>query len=116
MILLVGSKVSIFLSKSIASGLAPLNIVLKSLPFLFGRLYMNSLFLGIVICSTKSSYGLPMRSVINYICSSSEVAGRRGFLVINSASIHPTDHTSMAVLYLFQERITSGALYHLVAI
>ena len=76
---------------------------------------MNSLFLGIVIYSTKSSLGFPINSVISKIYSSSEVAGNNGFLLINSARMHPTDQTSIDVVYLFQDKITSGALYHLVA-
>ena len=33
----------------------------------------------------------------------------------SSPKIHPTDHTSMAALYFFSNKINSGALYHLVA-
>tara|TARA_B110001469_G_C9612247_1_gene304610 strand:- start:794 stop:952 length:159 start_codon:yes stop_codon:yes gene_type:complete len=47
--------------------------------------------------------------------SSSEVAGRRGFLMISSARMHPTDQTSIAAVYFLHERITSGALYQRVA-
>jgi hypothetical protein len=49
------------------------------------------------------------------IISYSLVAGRSTFLLINSAKIQPTDQTSIAPVYYFHERITSGALYHLVA-
>jgi hypothetical protein len=48
--------------------------------------------------------------------SSSDPAGNKGFLMISSARIHPTDHTSIAPVYFFHDNITSGALYHLVAI
>ena len=54
-ILFWGSKVSIFFIRSMASALAPLKRAVKSLAFLFGRLWMNSLFFGIVIYSTRSS-------------------------------------------------------------
>jgi len=47
--------------------------------------------------------------------SSSDVAGKRGFLIISSAKIQPTDQTSIAAVYFLQDNITSGALYHLVA-
>jgi hypothetical protein len=60
--------------------------------------------------------GLPNNFVIIFNYSSSDPAGRRGFLIISSANIHPTDHTSIAPVYFFQDKITSGALYHLVAI
>ena len=63
----------------------------------------------------RSSWGLPIKSVIIYIYSSSDVAGNKGFRVISSAKMQPTDHTSIAVEYLFQDKMTSGALYHLVA-
>jgi len=52
--------------------------------------------------------------MLNY--SSSEVAGRSGFLIISSARMQPTDQTSIADVYLRQDKMTSGALYHLVAI
>jgi len=48
--------------------------------------------------------------------SSSEASGKSGFLMMSSAKIQPTAQTSIAAVYFFQERITSGALYHLVAI
>jgi len=51
--------------------------------------------------------------MFNY--SSSEVAGNSGFLMINSARMHPTDQTSIAAVYFLQDNITSGARYHLVA-
>jgi len=49
-------------------------------------------------------------------CSSSEVAGKSGLRIMSSAKMQPTDQTSMAAVYFLQDRITSGALYHLVAI
>jgi len=47
--------------------------------------------------------------------SSSDVAGNKGFLIISSARMQPTDHTSIAAVYFLQERMTSGALYQRVA-
>lgn len=41
--------------------------------------------------------------------------GEKGFPLNISASIHPTDHTSIDLVYILNESITSGALYHLVA-
>ena len=43
-----------------------------------------------------SSEGLPNKSVINSIYSSSDGAGSKGFLVINSAKMQPTDQISIA--------------------
>jgi len=52
--------------------------------------------------------------IFNY--SSSDPAGSNGFLMISSARMQPTDQTSIAPVYFFQDKITSGARYHLVAI
>jgi hypothetical protein len=48
--------------------------------------------------------------------SSSEAAGSSGLRMISSARMHPTDQTSIAAVYFLHDKITSGALYHLVAI
>ena len=50
--------------------------------------------------------------VLNFL---DKLAGSRGFLMMSSARMQPTDQTSIFESYFFQERITSGALYHLVA-
>lgn len=60
--------------------------------------------------------GLPRSLVIMFNYSSSEPAGRSGLRIINSAKIQPTDQTSIAAVYFFHDKMTSGALYHLVAI
>jgi len=65
---------------------------------------------------TSFDDGLPKSLVIMLSYSSSEPAGNNGFLMSSSARMQPTDQTSIAELYFFHERITSGALYHLVAI
>jgi hypothetical protein len=63
----------------------------------------------------KWEAGLPKSFVIMFSCSSSEEEGSKGFLISNSAKIHPTDQTSIAAVYFFHERMTSGARYHRVA-
>jgi len=93
-----------------------LNNSSKFLPSLVGSANTNSLFFSFSIYATNLAEGFPNSLVIMLSCSSSEPAGSRGFLIISSARIQPTDHTSIAELYFLQERITSGALYHLVAI
>jgi hypothetical protein len=43
------------------------------------------------------------------------VPGKIGLRPMSSAKMHPTLHISMALVYFFQDKITSGARYHLVA-
>ena len=102
--------------RSIANGLAPLNSSSNFLPSLLGSYNTNSLFFSFSIQLTSLGEGFPISFVIIASYSSSEAAGSNGFRIINSAKIHPTDHTSIAAVYFFHDKITSGALYHLVAI
>jgi len=64
---------------------------------------------------TSFALGFPNNLVIIFSYSSSDPAGNKGFLMISSAKIQPTDQTSIAPVYFFHDKITSGALYHLVA-
>jgi hypothetical protein len=80
-----------------------------------GSYKTNSLFFSFSIKLTSFEEGLPKSFVIIASYSSSDAAGSNGFRIINSAKMHPTDHTSIAAVYFFHDKITSGALYHLVA-
>jgi len=44
--------------------------------------------------------------------SISDLPGKSGFFMRNSAKMQPTDHISMGVLYSFSPRRSSGARYH----
>lgn len=76
---------------------------------------MNSLFSWSSIWEIRSELGDPTNSVIICIISYSLVAGKRTLRRINSARMQPTDQTSIAAVYCFQDKITSGARYHRVA-
>lgn len=58
-----------------------------------------------------SSDGNPRILKISSSCINSEVPGKRGALVNNSAKKHPTDHISMEVVYSLEPNKSSGALY-----
>jgi len=90
--------------------------------------YQNISALNFSITPTSSSnllffqYALQARIYLNgqndamaWIAISDD-AGSSGFRIISSARMQPTDHTSIAAVYFFHDRMTSGARYHLVAI
>ena len=78
--------------------------------------YGSKIFFSLSIYATNFADGLPSNFVIMLSCSSSEPAGNNGFLMRSSARMHPTAHTSIAELYFFHDKMTSGALYQRVAI
>lgn len=59
--------------------------------------------------------GFPMTSKMIWIWLRLVLPGKRGYLLISSARIQPTDHISTALEYLYDPRTISGAQYHLVA-
>jgi len=63
-----------------------------------------------------SSFGVPSTFQIAYSCEIWLVPVNRGFLLIISAIMHPTDHMSAEIRYLSSPSISSGGLYHKVAI
>jgi len=98
-ILAAGSKVSIFLMRSIACSLAPLNNSLKSFPRLFGS-YLIKVRLSLSsIWSISEASGLPIKLVIIIICSCSVWAGKSGLRLISSARMQPTLQTSIEAVY-----------------
>ena len=55
--------------------------------------------------------GVPMTEQILKISSISELPGKSGRNVYNSAMMHPTAHMSIGAEYMVERRRTSGALY-----
>jgi hypothetical protein len=55
-------------------------------------------------------FGIPKIEACSSNYKPSDSPGNSGVFVINSNSIHPAAHTSILIVYLFEPKISSGAL------
>ena len=112
MILLLGSNVIIFLSKSIARADALGNNFQKSLPFRYSNCLMYSFDLYLEITAISSSVGVPVTLRINSSWWWMSFPGKNVYLPNSSAKMHPQDHTSIDFSYFLVARRNSGPRYH----